>query len=58
MKEQAEKIKTLLRGCHVCHREIPESAALTSEGIDYVLYFCSDHCHQTWLAQQDASLPK
>ena len=30
--------------CHVCKAEIPKSAALSTEGKDYVLYYCSTDC--------------
>lgn len=43
MGEEREKI-----ACHVCKKEIPKSAALHSEGQDYVYYFCNIECLHYW----------
>lgn len=34
--------------CENCHKEIPESAAQTAEGHDYVKYFCGEKCFKEW----------
>jgi hypothetical protein len=39
--------------CEICCKEIPRSSATTSEGEDYVLYFCGLHCYDQW---RDAKL--
>ena len=38
--------------CDCCHDEIPLSAALTPEGIDYVHHFCGIDCFEKWRKQQ------
>ena len=34
--------------CEVCMKEIPLSAAKTSEAIDYVVHFCGLDCYEAW----------
>lgn len=34
--------------CHTCETEIPLSAAISSEGGDYMLYFCGIDCFAHW----------
>jgi hypothetical protein len=34
--------------CRVCHREIPVAEALTSEGQEYMYYFCGYGCYDHW----------
>ena len=51
-----KKIKTLLYKCKECSKEIPESAALTAEGIDYVWHFCGRKCYKKW--EQDRKKTK
>lgn len=38
--------------CSVCHKEIPLSAALTAEGVDYVGHFCGIECYDRFTSQQ------
>ncbi|HGT2644412.1 TPA: DUF3330 domain-containing protein [Legionella pneumophila] len=38
--------------CATCCKEIPESAAATVEGADYVRHFCSTECYEKWQKQQ------
>lgn len=47
--------------CEICLKEIPESAAFTAEGGEYVGHFCGIECYQEFLrkrreavARQDA----
>lgn len=35
--------------CELCLREIPESAAFTPEGSEYVGHFCGIACYQEFL---------
>ena len=48
MSINKKKIKTLLYQCKTCSKEIPESAALTAEGADYVWHFCGQKCYIKW----------
>jgi hypothetical protein len=41
--------------CHVCHKEIPLSAALTPEGAAYVEHFCGVDCYQKFIAEAKKS---
>ena len=34
--------------CSHCDKEIPKSAAMTSEGTDYTWYFCGKACYEKW----------
>ena len=34
--------------CEVCLKLVPKSRALMSEGKDYVAYFCSAGCYESW----------
>ena len=43
MSDEQEKI-----ACHVCRKEIPKAAALSSEGEEYVLHFCDISCMDYW----------
>lgn len=38
--------------CSVCHKEIPLSAALTAEGVDYVGHFCGIECYDRFTSQR------
>lgn len=37
--------------CAACNGEIPPSAAVHEEGLDYVRHFCSSNCQNQWLTQ-------
>lgn len=50
MNQSKDKDKHL--SCNVCHNEIPLSAALTPEGVDYVHHFCSKDCFEKWRKHQ------
>lgn len=46
--------------CGVCKKEIPKSAATSSEATDYVTYFCGKDCYDVWRrphAKLDDQLP-
>lgn len=34
--------------CAVCHNEVPQSAATSSEATDYVTHFCGNECYEEW----------
>lgn len=34
--------------CEACRTNIPLSAAKTSEGEDYIIYFCGLQCYEKW----------
>lgn len=36
------------RSCGECGRDIPPDQAVTAEGQEYVIYFCSPGCHAAW----------
>lgn len=38
--------------CEMCLKEIPESAAFTPEGGDYVGHFCGIECYQEFLRKR------
>lgn len=38
--------------CEMCLKEIPESAAFTPEGSDYVGHFCGIACYQEFLRKR------
>ena len=40
--------------CETCCKQIPESAAETAEGVDYVHHFCSTECYEKWQMKQKA----
>jgi hypothetical protein len=44
--------------CDCCHNEVPLSAALTPEGMDYVRHFCGTDCLEKWRKQQKKEEPK
>jgi len=44
--------------CEVCRKLIPESAAMTAEGVDYVLYYCGIECYETWQKQDEKEQSK
>jgi YHS domain-containing protein len=41
--------------CGVCLKEIPESAAFTPEGGEYVGHFCGNECYQAFLRKRRAA---
>lgn len=41
--------------CGMCLKEIPESAAFTPEGSDYVGHFCGSECYQAFLRRRRAA---
>jgi hypothetical protein len=44
--------------CCECQQEIPADAAASSEGEDYLVYFCSPTCHEAWrLGRGDSRVP-
>lgn len=44
--------------CEHCCKEIPESAAKTVEGADYVRYFCSTECYEKWWSNNRTNADK
>jgi hypothetical protein len=54
MVETSKPPEVELLPCAVCQREIPKSAALSSEDQDYVVYFCGVDCYAAWAADQAA----
>ena len=47
--EEPEKID-----CATCMKEIPDSAAVTEEGEDYVMHFCGLECYAAWKEKNDS----
>jgi len=37
--------------CEECCAQIPSSAAVTAEGVDYVHHFCGQPCYEKWQAK-------
>lgn len=50
---QLEKIS-----CSLCRKEIPLSAALRPQGVDYVGYFCGIECYDEFTGQQESGKPE
>lgn len=45
-------IKEHLLKCKICSKEIPKSAAMSAEGVDYVWNFCGKECYDKWQNMQ------
>jgi len=41
--------------CEICLKEIPKSAARSTEVEDYVYYFCGLDCYAKWKEQNNKS---
>lgn len=48
----AEQEANLHPACEVCLKEVPESAAFTPEGSEYVGHFCGIECYQAFVRKQ------
>ena len=55
MTKRPEKSEETLLTCKVCLKEIPKSVAKSSEGPDYVYYFCGSNCFSHWQKKSNAS---
>lgn len=44
--------------CEMCLKEVPLSAAVSSEGTDYFAYFCGLECYEAWQAQKEKAPEK
>lgn len=44
--------------CSNCAKEIPESAAISAEGLEYVLYFCGQACLDHWAKEHEQTIRK
>ena len=44
--------------CHMCFHELPRSAAMMSEGLDYVQYFCGLDCLAKWRRQSESRVDR
>lgn len=38
--------------CNTCKKEIPRSAAITPEGVNYAMYFCGSGCLARWKEEE------
>lgn len=52
MNQSEDKTRDKHLTCDCCHNEIPLSAALTPEGLDYVRHFCGTECFEKWRKQK------
>lgn len=52
MTEKLVPAEPELIDCEICLKEIPEAAAMTEEGKDYVLHFCGLECYAAWKQKQ------
>lgn len=43
--------------CSMCRKEIPLSAALRPQGVDYVGYFCGIECYDEFTEQKNPDTP-
>ncbi|MBI4936753.1 MAG: DUF3330 domain-containing protein [Nitrosomonadales bacterium] len=43
--------------CSMCRKEIPLSAALRPQGVDYVGYFCGIECYDEFTEQKNSGTP-
>jgi hypothetical protein len=41
--------------CEQCYKEIPPSVAKSSEGVDYIHYFCGTECYEKWQHRKSES---
>ncbi len=41
--------------CEICLKEIPASEAQSTEGSDYVVYFCGLECYDQWRKKQETA---
>lgn len=39
--------------CEICRKEIPRSAAIHAEGLEYILHFCGLPCYKEWKKDSD-----
>lgn len=46
MTKNKEELGCPMCECETCCKLIPESAATTAEGADYVKYFCGSECYK------------
>jgi hypothetical protein len=44
--------------CEICLKEIPLSAAVSAEGVEYVLYLCGAECYDEWHSQATEPEPE
>lgn len=40
--------------CAICQKELPSKLALTAEGEEYRLWFCSSECYVQWQRDKPA----
>jgi hypothetical protein len=38
--------------CKTCGKEIPKSAAITPEGVNYAMHFCGPECLGRWKEEE------
>ena len=38
--------------CSICKKEVPRSAAMTPEGVNYAMYVCGQDCLQRWKEEE------
>ena len=55
MNDKPETTAPKMIDCDVCHKEIPQSVAMTEEGEDYVLHFCGLECYTAWKSKNEKS---
>jgi hypothetical protein len=53
MEDNKNEIKIVK--CNSCASEIPETVAMTMEGLEYVMYFCGQACFDHWESEHQES---
>lgn len=48
-----EKVEPNRPSCEQCRKEIPSSAAGSTEAADYVHHFCGAECYAKWLHEKN-----
>jgi hypothetical protein len=57
MSKEARPVDPERLFCEVCLRLVPKSEALTAPARDYVAYFCSLNCYESWQGERAPELP-
>jgi hypothetical protein len=53
VKPNQESTETIVQ-CSTCRKEIPKSAAMVPENVDYVEHFCGQDCYDQFFAEKDS----
>ncbi|MGE3319498.1 MAG: DUF3330 domain-containing protein [Candidatus Berkiella sp.] len=52
MSNKNKKSNNLLYQCDCCYKEVPKTAIVTFESVDYdIRHFCSIECYEQWWSE-------